>query len=266
MTVGNPALWSDIFPENLVPQILDLVCTTWEAFEKPKPDEHEVPITRRFKCVLQQAKNFRRLPIRIEREVAEDDPATAAELGRIDLKLAPAESAREEVHFAFECKRLYALVNGSWEALASKYVDEGMTRFVEGQYSARMNHGGMIGYVLNGNTAQAKRQVERNISEKRQSLRMTDPAQLAASSLVANTPSNSRLPLYRVSPMNRDRPSLRRNRFGRSWGRCLKSSDCVSSTLTRLRPSASASWDGRVCCGEGPNEDTAIARCRVSVT
>jgi hypothetical protein len=62
--------------------------------------EHEVRITLRFKAALKQAKNLRQLPVRIEREPAEDDPASGLELGRIDLKLNPAASALEEVYFA----------------------------------------------------------------------------------------------------------------------------------------------------------------------
>lgn len=186
MTVGNPALWSDIFPEALVPEILDLVCSAWATFKKPQGDELEVPITLRFKCALQQARTYRGLPIRIEREVAEDDTNTASELGRIDLKLSPAESAVEDVYFAFECKRLYALVNGAWEALVSKYVDEGMSRFVTGQYSRRMKHGGMIAYVLNGDTPKAKRQVQQNLTGKCDALRLQAPAKLAPSGFHAS--------------------------------------------------------------------------------
>jgi hypothetical protein len=186
MTVGDPNLWSDVFPEELVPRILDLVWETWKTFEKPAPDEHEVPITRRFKNDLKQAKDFRRLPVRIEREPAEDDPATGEELGRIDLKFNPAGSAREEVYFAFECKRLYAAIEGTVRAFTAEYVSEGMSRFVTGQYSARIHHGGMIGYVLNGETDQAKKQIEKNVRNQWQKLRMTNPASLGESSLKAD--------------------------------------------------------------------------------
>lgn len=183
MRVGDIDLWSEVFPDELVPRILDLVWETWEAFDKPPPDEHEVPITRRFKKDLKKAKDYRRLPVRIERESAEDDPETAEELGRIDLKFAPGESALEEVYFAFECKRLYAWASGGWDALASKYVSDGMLRFMKGQYAAKMSQGGMIGYVLNGNCDKAKRQVEKSIVDQQVQLRMTAPARLEISSI-----------------------------------------------------------------------------------
>ena len=181
--IGDPALWSDTFPEELVPRVLDLVADTWEGFGKPLPTDREVPITRRFKHALKQAKDYRRLPVRIEREPAEDDPSTGEELGRIDLKFLPAMSALEEVYFAFECKRLNALENGGRRTLAPEYVTEGVMRFVAGQYAASMQHGGMIGYVLDGRCDDAIRLVENNIRNRSDELKMDSPANLARSSL-----------------------------------------------------------------------------------
>ena len=183
MTIGDAQLWLPLFPEGLIPQILDLVVDTWHAIEKPAADAHEVPITRQFKCALKQRKDFRRLPVRIEREPAEDDGESGEELGRIDLKFNPAESALEEVYFAFECKRLYALVSGTVRALTSEYVSEGMMRFVTGQYGAAMTHGGMIGYVLKGPTARARTQVAKSVSALAAGLRIVsgtglDPSEL----------------------------------------------------------------------------------------
>lgn len=181
--IGDPALWADTFPDDLVPRILDLVIQTWVNCERPGEGELEVPITRRFKRALKQAKDFRKLPVRIEREATEDDPATAEELGRIDLKFLPAVSAREEVYFAFECKRLNAIEDGHRRTLAPEYVTEGMMRFVTGQYAAAMLHGGMIGYVLDGKCADAVRLVERNIITRATELKMETPAALARSGL-----------------------------------------------------------------------------------
>jgi hypothetical protein len=182
MTLGDVDAWAEVFPEDLVPSILDLVWTTWQSFPKPAAKEHEVPITRRFRCALKQAKDYIRLPVRIDREPAEDDPATAQELGRIDLRFSPAGSALEEVYFAFECKRLNATENGTRRPRASEYVTEGMIRFVIGQYATAMRHGGMIGYVLGGNCDHAIGLVAQNIGAKKVALRMRDSG-LAASSL-----------------------------------------------------------------------------------
>lgn len=188
MTIGNVDAWADVFPEELVPRIIDLAWTTWSTFQKPAADDLEVPITRRFKCALKQAKDYIRLPVRIEREPAEDDPATTLELGRIDLKFSPAGSALEEVYFAFECKRLNATENGTRRPRASEYVAEGMMRFVTGQYASAMRHGGMIGYVLDGDCEHAIRLVRQNVAANLAELRMQVGHDLTESSLRRDNP------------------------------------------------------------------------------
>jgi hypothetical protein len=183
MTIGEARLWSDVFPEDLVPRIIDLVWETWLTIPKPAANDLEVPITRRFKHVLKQAKDYRRLPVRIEREPPEDDPRSGVELGRIDLKFVPAESALEEVYFAFECKRLNVIEDGRRRTLAPKYVGEGMMRFVTGQYGRAVLHGGMIGYVLDGRCDHAIGLVEKNVEARRSDLRIPAGAALRPSSL-----------------------------------------------------------------------------------
>jgi hypothetical protein len=181
MVIGDAWIWSDTFPEELIPRLLDLVTDTWVSFEKPGASDHEVPITRRFKHALKQAKDFQRLPVRIERELAEDHPITGEELGRIDLKFLPAVSALEEVYFAFECKRLSAVVGGIRRSLAPEYITEGMMRFITGRYASAGYHGGMIGYVLDGTGNEVISIVDQNIRSRLAQLRMTPPAGLRES-------------------------------------------------------------------------------------
>lgn len=183
MTIGDVDAWAEVFPDELVPKIVDLVWDTWVAFPKPDRDEREVPITRRFKCALKRAKDYIRLPVRIEREPAEDDPETDQELGRIDMKFSPAGSALEQVYFAFECKRLNATENGTSRPRASEYVAEGMLRFVTGQYAGAMRNGGMIGYVLDGDCVNAIRLVGQNVVGNRSTLCMPADGTLGVSSL-----------------------------------------------------------------------------------
>lgn len=181
--VGDPGMWSDTFPDDLIPRILDLVMETWASFEKPASTEHEVPITRRLRRALRQAKDYQRLPVRIERESVEDDPGTGEELSRIDLKFLPAVSALENVYFAFECKRLNIVENGKRRTLAPEYVMAGMMRFVTGQYASKMQHGGMLGYVLDGRCNDAIRLVESNIRRRGGVLQMDADSVLLRSRL-----------------------------------------------------------------------------------
>ena len=188
MIIGDAEIWSDTFPEELIPRMLDLVSQTWEPFSRPDPSDHEVPITRRFKHALKQAKDFQRLPIRIEREPAEDNPETGEELGRIDLKFLPAVSALEEVYFAFECKRLNVTANGVRRTLAAEYVTQGMMRFVTGQYASSVHNGGMIGYVLDGKSDDAMTAVDLNIATRQEELGMSASASLGRSTLRPDNP------------------------------------------------------------------------------
>lgn len=186
---GDPSYWSVLFPEELIPDIIDLVTNTWEMFPKPAPDDGEVPITQRFRIALIKSKRLVKLLVRIERESYEDDLETGEHIGRLDLKFIPPNSVAEENYFTFECKRLNALVNGTIRRYASEYVQLGMMCFSDEQYAYAQVHGGMIGYVLDGDVAHAVRLVAENMAANREALKMRDPARLEASSLRPANPA-----------------------------------------------------------------------------
>ncbi|MFI5394012.1 MAG: hypothetical protein ACHQ9S_00640 [Candidatus Binatia bacterium] len=182
---GDPRLWLDSFSPGLIPQIIQLVLTSWDAFEKPGRSEKEVPITRRFRSFLKRRKNaLRELPVRIDRESVEDDPNTGNERGRIDIRFTEGYSCREEVYFAFECKRLNVPTKTGCRSLAREYVTQGMMRFVTAQYAAGLEHGGMIGYVLDGNVGKAVAAVDHSISTAGRKLKMRAPLRLRESLLI----------------------------------------------------------------------------------
>lgn len=186
MTVlGDISPWADTFPQQLVPTILELIVQAWVMFGKPTQGELETQITRRFRAALVASKNLRRLPLRIDREVPEDDLSSAEEKGRIDLRFTSVESVREEVYFAIECKRLNSLVRGRFVPLAGSYVRDGMQRFVRSQYSASQPLGGMIGYVLNGDVKGALERIERNLRRQQERLRLEGEGLHASTILLA---------------------------------------------------------------------------------
>jgi hypothetical protein len=187
--IGNTYLWADFFPDDLIPEILEMVVDVWSSFSKPTINEHEVPITKRFRASLEQYKDSRYLPFRIDREVPVDNLDTAEELGRIDLRLT--HGYRSDVYFALECKRLNITDNnGRNSSLAGKYVTEGMMRFVgeTPQYARTLAQGGMIGYVMDGNVNNAIRSVNRQIKTRYVNLSMK-----SATSLEASTKSSKNL-------------------------------------------------------------------------
>lgn len=190
-TAGNPNLWAKAFPSKLIPDIVALVEGSWATFNQPQPSDLEVPITRLFRCHMATRKNsLRTLPVRIERESVEDDLAAGVEMGRIDIRFVYVLNCREDVYFAFECKRLNVPPKSTKKpskpprTLAVDYVERGMMRYVTGQYGAALRHGGMIGFVMNGDGAAASNSVRRAIASRKKTLRMKDKDTLASSTLV----------------------------------------------------------------------------------
>jgi hypothetical protein len=177
--MGDPAYWSDIFPQELVPEIIGLIFSVWTGMTHLSASEHEVPITRRFRSALIRDKNMRKeLPVRISRECVEDDLRTGKELGRIDLCFIPPNRCHEYVYFAFECKRLNVVYRRRLRSLAPAYVKSGMMRFITSQYSSRLSQGGMIGYVMDGKVPRAVNAVNRNVRRQQVALKMSPPAGL----------------------------------------------------------------------------------------
>ncbi len=169
--VGDPSLWSDLVPDKFMPQIIALVLDGWGAFDKPARNEREVPITRMFCRHLCARKNASRdLPFTIWHE-SELGDAAGRQVGRIDLRFC--HGYREDVYFAFECKRLNVVGNsGSRHSLATEYVQEGMLRYLEGKYAGGLDKGGMLGYVMDGDVSSAIGAVGRSITVQRARLKL----------------------------------------------------------------------------------------------
>ncbi|MCA1994914.1 MAG: hypothetical protein LDL41_23125, partial [Coleofasciculus sp. S288] len=132
------------------------------------------------------------------REIPEDDLQTGEELGRIDLRFT--HGYREDVYFAFECKRLNVVLNGRRRALAAEYVVQGMMRFITSQYATNLTQGGIIGYIMNGDTTTAVRAVSSRVGRQCQELRISSPSSLCKSSLL---PSNKQIKETRHDLENR---------------------------------------------------------------
>ncbi len=181
--VGNANLWDDKFPHQMIPDILELVVDCWGRFKKPGRNEYENTITRHFREELVIEKNERRLPFTIWRESSESaDPKTGNETGRIDLRFQ--HGWRETVYFAFECKRLRYTYKGKKYSNTDQYVGkEGMMCFISGKYSAEVDSGGMIGYVMDGNIQNAIQSIKNSIDKKYKELCLKKETSLERSSL-----------------------------------------------------------------------------------
>ena len=72
------------------------------------------------------------------------------------------------------------IVTDDW----SGYLTHGMLCFIQGQYAVRVRNGGMLGYVLDGNVAQAIRNVSSLIEKRHEELRMQPPGEMMQSSIL----------------------------------------------------------------------------------
>jgi len=182
-TVGDASLWADLFPDHLIPNILGLVVKTWQSFQKPRPLDHEVPISRRFREALRKGKNLHELPFTIWPESPETDPGTGKEMARIDIRFL--HGWREDVYFAFECKRLRIPYESGLQSNTGEYVGaNGMMRFITGKYGKGLTSGGMIGYVMDGNLRTAVPSVKKAIDKNRIDLCLVFGTGLTSSSMM----------------------------------------------------------------------------------
>jgi len=127
---------------------------------------------------MKRIKSLRALPFAIRPESLLIDPDSGKQIGRIDLLFTHGDN--EDLYLSFECKRLYySTAKGKIVPGVDKYSGNGgMMCYITEQYSPSLPHGGMIGYVLNGNLSKARTAIEKRINEQRGELNLTRPEPL----------------------------------------------------------------------------------------
>lgn len=186
--VGASDEWIDLL-ERMLPNILRLVVDVWTGIPKPFSDDKEDRITELLCRALRDNRTVRDLPFYIEIQVVELNPAPGQELGRLDIAFKPtglAGAPNESIYFCLECKRLNVIIDGKKRPGGSDYVAHGMARFVNGQYASAVRHGGMLGYVLDGDVVGAVTNVEFNVKSQHVLLCMDPPGTLHSSSVLTD--------------------------------------------------------------------------------
>lgn len=181
--IGTPSPEWDNFIANFIPDILELILSAWNQMPSPAPDMHENPITKDLCRLMILNKKSPELPFRISYQSVELFPLDGADTGEMDIAFYPVGSSREDIYFCLECKRLHVTKNGKFNTLATEYVTQGMMRFINGKYSMTINHGGMLGYVLNSDTDQAINNVGNAIQTRYTDLEMSPPGNMRPSSV-----------------------------------------------------------------------------------
>ena len=123
------------------------------------------------------------ISIHPQQELLPFDPDKDTPEGYIDI-LVSCEFG-SEVYFAIEAKRLRVRsTSGKMDAGNDDYVNDGMMRFVSGQYAPFMKTGAMLGYVYDGDINKARSGVARYIKSREKELKLTSPKQLKRTSML----------------------------------------------------------------------------------
>ena len=178
------------FDASYLAEIISATARAWGRIKKPKPAELEDQITfRLFACIFHDAE-FRELPYDVATQHWLAGP-NGQRLGRLDLHFKHRHSRRD--YFAFEAKRLHVKYPGGKRSTEyPTYVgDAGMKAFLVEQYSEGLPAGGMLAYVMDGQTDKAWGGLAKRIEARRKTLRLMKDTIFARSSLstaVSGTP------------------------------------------------------------------------------
>ena len=162
-----------LFPTGFAGEVMLLILETWEGFSIHHEVSKETRITAVFRAALIEAYKAagRSWFITLEDPITEPDFGT--EVGRNDLRFYPPNHHGQTLFFTVECKRLRVTTQSGFKHLADKYAADGIRRFVDGQYSAGLPCGGMVGYVMDNNLNEAFASLRNEIWSKRRALKIS---------------------------------------------------------------------------------------------
>ena len=160
MVVGSPSAWTERF-RSLDVRFLECVTAVWsQCLATLPPAAVEDTITINLVNILSKDRQARRLFHWLEfhyEPFGFTPDGTAYSKGEIDM--AVVLDGKRERYLAYECKRLNVVRNGRWESLATRYVKEGLIRFVTEQYAENLPVGCMLGYVMDGDVSRAQSRI-----------------------------------------------------------------------------------------------------------
>ena len=175
MLAGSPDEWLAHF-RGLGEQMSEAIEAAWPICIGPLQAKkgamtHEDHITKHLVKALRRTK---KTPGRIEYQhdlLFEDAYGNVSQPSSIDFVLTVGDD--EDVYLAYECKRLNVTYGTRIRNYCGPYVDDGLMRFVSGQYAKGLPMATMIGYVMNGNNATARQGLRRVMKLRTVALRLT---------------------------------------------------------------------------------------------
>jgi hypothetical protein len=174
-----------LFPQRHVPIILISIFQAGKTLRKKTANDLEDWISRRLYWRLIRIYPFRDGPldIRLQPEIVSVDSDENTPVGKIDFVVSCGLGA--EIYFAIEAKRLRVRsTSGKMDAGNDDYVNDGMMRFVSGQYAPFMKTGAMLGYVYDRDINKARSGVAGYIKSRGKELKLTSPKPLTRASIL----------------------------------------------------------------------------------
>lgn len=163
-----------LFPSEDIPSILQNLQTCSRILIRQKPSEIENDLTKRLFLQLCRCREYRTGPIEPywESQVVVLDDDEPGVTGRVDIRFSCGR--RIETYFPVEAKRLFVTYpKGGKTSLVADYIDDGMIRFVSGQYGSKMTAGAMLGYVCDNTETKARMALIAAIDKDAVKLRLT---------------------------------------------------------------------------------------------
>lgn len=163
MLAGSLEAWLPHF-RTIEERVSDAVAVAWPICIAPlqlrkNAMTHEDHITEHL---VQSLIRTKAMPGRIIYQytlLAEDAAGNVSAPSNIDFVLTVGDD--EDVYLACECKRLNVPYKTGVRGLVGEYVDEGLMRFVTGQYSNGLPLAMMLGYVMNNQSDRARNGIKR---------------------------------------------------------------------------------------------------------
>lgn len=217
MIVGDPHEWKGRFI-TLDERLLSRILVLWPAcvaLLPGQPDEDTITIN--LVALLSNDVVVRRICYFViyQHEPFGTHPGGAKfSKGKIDIAIV-LDQERER-YVAYECKRLNVIHAGSRGSLATRYVKDGMMRFLTEQYAAGLPVGCMLGYVMDSDLPFSLTQVTASIDAEKAPLGLTNGsaqvkpnAGIERFSTLHNRPSGSDIEIRHVLlPFSMERAGL----------------------------------------------------------
>lgn len=176
-----------LFQNEDIPRIIQNIQECCKGLIRESPYEQEKYISKRLFFKLIKKPEYLDGPIVPQWEswlvpIEEDDENFS---GRADILFS---GSGIYTYFLIEAKRLYVPFPSGTDHLLGEYINEGMMRFVKGQYAPMMIASAMLGYVFDNSVANTKKALAGAVHLKAAELQLSDDGDFQQSAIVANPP------------------------------------------------------------------------------